>query len=389
MLVLADRKSTNAVDGSSRRELDIKYQVNYTDGTVDPDARATLISGSSAGSVMAPGQTCSTPQSGSNWRFYGNRAVVDASIRAANERDEFHSLATGALRVSNPVQYSKFVQFRIADPGNFAKYVVVTGSGLPPSGVKMVSVRLLRADPLLAGKRGNYLDWKDDDSFRFCQGSSNSNSFTSTAANVADCVAFGGSSSTLGVQNSSASAVDTSFDALGFVAGGAYQLAVYNDNGWQTVNGQATQTPIATYTRTLLSLPYSAVTMAGTGVDNDLFARITSTSLTNAQIATAFRTKASFTMDFSFTALGDMADSSKFGWGDVVTFESGNASASPSFWPQSRQYFLAFPAAGATSVTNYLSPAPTSVLVTPTFGEIGIELSNRNGRRVWSYVVFN
>ena len=388
--VLADRKSTNAVDGSSRRELDIKYQVNYTDGTVDPDARGTLISGSSAGSVMAPGLTCTTPQTGSNWRFYGNRSVVDASIRAANERDENHSLTTGALQLSNPVTYSKFIHFRVADPSNFAKYVVITGPGLAPSGAKMVSVRLLRSDPQLVGKRGNFVDWKDEDGFRFCQNSTNIASTTNTAANTADCRAFGGNNTVLGITNASATVVDTSFDALGFMAGGTYQIAVYNDDGWQGANGHAAQTPIATYTRTLLSLPYSAETLAGTGVNSDLFPRITSTSLTNAQIATAFTNKAAFTMDFSFTALGVMPDSSKFGWGDVVTYEQGRTASSTNsnFWPASRQYFLAFPAAGATSVTNYLSPAPTSVLVTPTFTEIGIELSNRNGRRVWSYVTF-
>lgn len=387
--VVADRKSTNA-DGSSRRELDIKYQVNYTDGTVDLNATETLISGSSAGSVMVPGQVCTTPQTGSNWRFYGNRSVVDAYVRPVNQRDENHVLATGLPQVSNTVLYSKFIWFPISDPSNFTKYVVVTGPGLPASGVKMISVRLLRSDPLLAGKRGNYLDWKDTDRFRFCQISSTSNSLVAAneAANVADCAGFGAGGNTIGVTNTSASTVDSSFDALNFVAGGAYQIAVYNDDGWKTVNGQATQTPIATYTRTLPSLPYSAVTMAGAGVNSDLFPRITSTSLPYADIAAAFRSKTAFTTDMSFTALGATPDASTFGWGDIVTFENGYASAGPSFWPASRQYSSAYPAAAATSITNYVSPAPTSVLVTTSFGEIGIELSNRNGRRVWSYLNF-
>ncbi len=386
--VLADRKSTNP-NGSHRRELDLKYQINYADGTVRPDARATLISGSSAGSVMVPGvpaTTCTTPQTGGHWRFFGNRRIVDVQIRTLNERAENHFLQTGALR---EVTYTTAVQLRIVDASDFAKYVVITGPALPPSGVKMLSVRLLRSDPLLAGKTGNYVDFLDTDAFRFCRETGSAATVPNIAADKADCVKFGGSRVTLGgIGLADAALADATFDALGFVAGGTYQVAVYNDEGWKTINGHAGMTPKAVYTQSLLALPYSAVTLAGTGVDDDLFPRFTSMSMTDAQIAEAYRTKAAFTIDFSFTALAAMPDGSAFGWGDVASYEEGNASAGPNFWPLSRQYWPTYPDTGATAVDDFVSPAPGSLLLTPTYGSLGIELTNRNGRRVWSYINF-
>jgi hypothetical protein len=165
--VLADRTLTNT-DGSRRRELDIQYQVSYADGTTETDARQTIIWGSSASTTMAGGALCTSPQSSKSWRFHGNRELVDTSLRAFNQRSERYSLATGAA-LSSGVDYSKFVQIRIADPGNFATYVVVKGPGLPASGVKLVSPRIQRDDPMFAGKRGNFVDWKDTDTFRFCR----------------------------------------------------------------------------------------------------------------------------------------------------------------------------------------------------------------------------
>ena len=381
--VLADRVTTNT-DGSKRRELDIKYDVNYTDGTAYSDANpavvTTLISGSSSGSVMASGALCTTPQTGSNFRFYGNRAVVNAVVRAWNQRYEHHSLATGADGAEN---YSKFIQFKISDPSNFAKYVIVKGPGLPSSGYKMLSVRILRGDPLLAGKNGNYIDWRDTDNFRICLNSTNGR-----AADVADCAGFGARSNTLGAINLAPALADSTFDAIGFVAGGAYTVAVYNDDGWKTVNGQAAQTPIATYTRTLRSLPYSAVTLAGAGVDSDLFPRFTSSSLTVVQIATLLRSKLAGTMDLSWAALGTLPDAGKFGLVDLYSYEEGRASAGPSLFPASRRDISVYPAAAALTAPGFVIPAASSVLVTPTYAEFGVEYNDRNNRWISSIASF-
>ncbi len=379
--VLAERTTTNT-DKSSRRELDIQYQVNYADGTVDKVNNETLISGSSSGSAMPGGASCAAPDSAKNLRFYGNRKLVSASLRAVNLRNQRFSLATGAP-LASAVDYNKNIQFRISDPGKFAKYVVVKGAGLPSSGVKMVSPRIQRDDPLFAGKRGNVVDWQDADNFTFCRVDSTGN----VASDAADCAGQGASGNSYGSFNRTAAAADTGFDAMGFVAGGSYSVAVYIDDGWKTVNGHATQTPVATYTITLNSLPYSAVALAGSGVASDLFPRVT-TSLTPVQLADNFSKKASSTMDLSWTALGAMPDAAKFGWGSVSAFMSGRATATKANWPGSRQNATTYPAAGATSITGYTAPAPSSNLVTPTYSEISIYMLNRNGAAIVSVMTF-
>ncbi len=380
--ILADRTTTNT-DGSNRRELDIQYKVDYADGTVNPAATETLISGSSSGSITAGAATCSTPENASNWRFFGNRSVVSASVRAVNQRSERYSLAAG-VPLASAVDYSKFVQLVISDPGNIAKYVVVTGPGLPSSGVKMVSPRIQRDDPLFAGKRGNNVDWNDTDNFTFCRADA---STSNVAADTADCVAFGAASNNYGSINKTAANADAGFNAMGFVAGGAYRVAVYNDEGWKTVNGQAGKTPIATYTQTLSSLPYSAVALAGSGVGNDLFPRMSS-SLTPVQTAANIRAKTAFTTNLSWTGLAAMPDAVKFGWGNVYNFVSGTATATANAWPGSRQIGFSYPATGATGIANYAAPAPSSKLVTPTFAQFVITLTNRNETLIQSLVTF-
>jgi hypothetical protein len=379
--VLADRVTTNT-DGSGRRELDIQYQINYADGTVVPVAGQTLITGSSFGSAMVGTAKCSTPDNNTNLRFYGNRSIVDASVLAFNTRNQRNSLATGAA-LPIPVDYSKYIHFRIADPANVAKYVVVTGPGLPASGVKMVSPIVQRDDPLFAGKRGNFVDWKSTDTFRFCSSDATTVNVTGITA---DCVTYGAQDNTRGVFNTTAALADSGFNP-GFVAGGVYNVAVYNDAGWTTVNGQATQTPIATYTRTLDALPYSAVALAGTGVASDLYPRITS-SLTTAQVAAVINSKVSSTTDLSWSALGTMPDGTKFGWGEIYAYEQGRATATTATWPASRQFAWSYPATSATGATGYVIPAASSVLVTPTYGQFAVQLTNRNGRRISSFVTF-
>ncbi len=387
--VLAERSSTNP-DGSSRREVDVKYKVMYTDGTsTDPSTEGvgTLISGSSQGSVFGPGRTCSVPQVGSNLRFFGNRRIVDVRVRPWNTRNERHNLATGAA-LASAVDYSKYVQFRFTDPSNFAKYLVVTGLGLPTAGLKLLSPRIQRDATLFAGKRGNFVDWKDDDTFRFCRNSGGGSSDASTV----DCNANGASGTGYGAFNVSPSQADLSFDAIGFVSGGVYTVRVYDDDGWIGVNGHASRTPIATYTTTLRSLPYNAVALAGSGVDNDLYPRMI-TSLSKAEIATAFNTKTAFTTNVNFTALGILPDATMFGFGEISAYTEGDAAgvaSTPYGWPRSRQRELgvAVPALGASSVTGFSVSAATSVLVTPRYAEVFLSLNNRRGVFIGSSLSF-
>lgn len=388
--LVAERTSTNP-DGSTRRELEVKYQVNFTDGTssrpVSEARTETLISGSSHGTAMGPGTTCATPQVGNNLRFLGNRRIVQVAVFPQNQRNERYTMAAGAP-FPTLVDYNKHLLFSMRDYNGFAQYMVVTGPGLPIAGMKMLSPRILRGDPLMAGKRGHIVDWKDRDSFRYCRTSNGS----IAAADVADCVAQGATSSTPGAFYRTAAQADEEFAAMGFVAGGVYTAKVYNDDGWKTVNGQATQTPIATYTTALHRLPYSAVALAGTGPDNDLYPRLT-TTLSKADIAQALRDKMPFSTGLGFTALGTMPDAATFGWGEISLFLQGDAAgvtSTPFGYPRSRQSPLAVvvPTAGDTEVASFSVPAPTSLLVTPRYAEIGLYLYDRRGRTVSSIVSF-
>ncbi len=180
-VVTADRNTTNP-DGTARREIDVQYAINYKDGSVDNAANLTLITGSSFGS-------CPTAQNSPDVRNFGDRQLVAIEVRAEATRtnqlellETYRALLPGATTVYLtrtfpnftatyaivpagepkvvPVVYERFAQFRIQDPLGNATYAVVTGPGfrtvsnvLTPFSLKMLSPRLLKSDPLLAGKR--------------------------------------------------------------------------------------------------------------------------------------------------------------------------------------------------------------------------------------------
>ena len=67
-------------------------------------------------------------------------------------------LATGLPKVPNVV-YSKYIQLGVQDPAKVATYATIEGPGLgiganfgKPGALKLLSVRLLRDAPDLAGK---------------------------------------------------------------------------------------------------------------------------------------------------------------------------------------------------------------------------------------------
>ena len=249
----------------------------------------------------------------------------------------------------------------------------------------MISPRIQRSDPLFAGKRGNFVNWLDTDNFRICRNSNNGGN--GRDANLADCVNFGAGGNNQGVFNRPANLADSEFDALGMVAGGSYTFAVHNDDGWKTINGFASQTPIASYTRILRRLPYSAVALAGAGPGSDSYPHITS-SKTPVELAAIFMSKVAGITDLSWTALGTMPDAAKYGFGSVYSYEEGPANVALTFWPRSRQFLSVFPVNGALSAANFPIPAAANVLVQPTYAEIGVDYANRNSGFVGSRISF-
>jgi hypothetical protein len=374
--VLADRNITNA-DGTSRREIDVQYAVNYTDGTKDEKTTQTLISGSSSGSTMADGVVCTTPENKTELRFFGNRKVVNTFASASNEKIISTALTTGVTNASPT--YNRFVTLGVRDPANVATYATVSGPGLGttagvPNTFKLVSPRLLRSAPEFAGKVGNYIDWKDNDNFRVCRTSTGGYAFADTA----DCVLNGATSNTYGSFGLvDPSLQDANFNALGLVAGGVYTVKVYSGNGWKTINGQAGVTPIATYATTLENLPMSTVDLAGTlAAPANKFAVVNSTT-TQAQVATAVRNKAAISIPFTWTRPGAMPDGRATALSALWSFENGPTTAA-GFYPATRQINLTYPASTATSATLNV-PVPVPALLTPNYGEAAFEYSNRNG----------
>jgi hypothetical protein len=340
---------------------------------------------------LPDGSTCATPENRQAWRFYGNRKVVMTSVTARNDRLERYALADGSA-FSPSVRYSKYILLTVEDPGARATYATVSGPGLSLNGVpatlKLLSPRLLRDDPLLAGKKGHYVDARDSNSFSVCRTPTVQNVDGYADAAVADCVLNGAVGSSWGAFNYDvATDADAGFDNHGLVAGGVYTFKIYNDDGWKTVNGQAGKTPIAIYTETLKHLPYSASAMAGAGVNADLFPRFTTLSKSKAEIATAIRQKAAISVDATWSAAGTLPDGGKLGWGSVYAYVTGRANAVQAAYPASRNTKTAYPAAGATQAT-LPSPTPGPLLVDPTYSEMGLYYLSHDGNAVSSIFSF-
>ncbi len=387
--VLADRSSTNA-DGTKRRELDVEYVINYGDGSKNERATQTIISGSSAGSTMADKSICSVAENKTDWRFFGNREIVNTFTTAQNERKERALLATG-VAVAPPVVYSKFINLGVQDPANVATYATLSGPGIKIAGVdatlKLVSVRLLRDASEFVGKNGHFVDWRDTESFRVCRTAGAAGNYAT--AETADCVTNGATADRWGFENmTTALAADTGFDALGVVAGGDYTIKIYNDDGWKTVNGQAGKTPIATYTPRLEKLPFSAVTLAGAAPASDLFAKVLTNSMTVPDIATAVRGRGAFSVNLTYSQPAAMPDGRKLALGSLYTFKQGRQTvAQPNFNPASRSFDPTYPATSATSATVAV-PAASANLGLPTYAEVTFSHFNRNGNNVRSLYTF-
>jgi hypothetical protein len=386
--VLAVRNLTNP-DSSTRQEIDVQYDITYTDGSVVIANPSTLISGSSAGS-------CATPQVSTELRFFGNRQLVQADVRARNQRDERYLISTGAP-ASPAVRYRRDVQFQIVDPMGNATYVIVSGNGpsaivngvQTPFSLKFISPRLLRSAAELVGKNGNYLNWLDDDSFRFCRISSTTDV---PVASIADCVGQGATGNNWGINASSPNAAaDTSFQNQGWLAGATYTFDVYSDDGWKTVNGHVGRTPIATYYTQLKNLPYSFVEMAGSGVTADKFPRITFGGMTPVQVRANIVSATPSAMNLAWTAIPALSDSRPFRLFQGYEFfqgpKTGNATGVD--YPGYRLQVFNYPGSTATSISALQPTAKLTDMSSKGYEEFTLQYRDRNYGQILSVVSFN
>jgi len=282
--VLAERKATNA-DGSTRHEVDIGYDEQYTDGTATTDLAETLVAGSTNG-------TCANPQTGGALRALGNRRVAALGLLSRNRLDVFHKLADGE-RAAADYRLRREVLFSISDPAKVATYVVVSWTSGPAGEVarslKFLSPRIARDAAEMQGVRGN-ANWTDSDRFRHCPSNVNDDE---TNAATADCTVRGVTGDTWGSNVSAAqfaggdlAAGDARFANWGLhKAGAEVTFAIYADDGWKTVNGQHGKTPIATYKLKLKnpSYPFAQLPM-------DSYPMFTAIDPTGAVIVAGFKT---------------------------------------------------------------------------------------------------
>lgn len=352
--VLALRDRSNP-DGSSRREVDVSYDVVYKDGSTAKAAIETLISGSSAGTPR-----CNTAQTGAAWRFYGNQRVVGFSLQARMTREVRYDIKTG-LALNPAVRYRRDIRVAVSDPLANAKYVVVSGPGpaadvngtLVPWSWKMVSPFLMRSAPELASKVGNYVNFLDDDGFRYCGIAGTG----TPVASASDCLTYGapGDNWGFGYTSTPNAAADQGFANQGWMAGGVYRLDVYNDDGWKTVNGHAGKTPIATYYETLNVLPQTFVAMAGTDTNNDLFSRMSFGALGVNGVRTNGLSATPSPISVTWNPQPAVPDGSPFRlfqtWEYIEGLKTGNAAGAA--WPKLRLLDRSYPGSQATSLANW------------------------------------
>lgn len=384
--VLAQR-TTTVPGGGTRQELDVQYDASLTDGSAVAAVTATVVSGNTAGS---PG--CRTGQASSTWRYFGNQQLVQVGARALNIRDERYLMSSGNV-ASPAVNYTRAVDWVVNDPMGNATYVIVSGPGPAASvggvptafSLKMISPRLLRSAAELAGVTGNYLNWMDDDGFRYCR---IAGSGVPLAA-LADCAGQGAKDTSWGWTTSTLSAAaDASFDNLGFVVSGLYTFAVYNDDGWKTVNGHAGRTPIAVYTDVLESLPYRFVDVASTGASADLFPHLKFGAMSIAQVRANLLSATPAAMNVSWTALPAGNPYRVYEvWEYFQGAKVGNASGV--FFPAYRSLAELFPGSNVQSVGNWpVSPKP-SAMSSKAYSEFLLLYTDRKDQQIRSKVSFN
>lgn len=331
--VAAVRSSVNT-DGSARQEVDIEYDINHADGTVTRGAKNTLISGSSAGTLRCP-----SAQADERLRLLGNQAWAAVAVGSRTVRAEGYSISTGAP-LSPPVVWRRDIQFWAIDPIGHSNYAVVSGPGLGSR--KLLSPRLLRTAPELAGKRGNYLNIADDHPFMICRAPGNA----VPLADVADCVGEGASGYDHGFSTATPNAAaDANFAALGYLAGGAYRFDLYDDDGWKTVNGHAGRTPLSTRHVVLdhLGLPF--------GLSTDVLPELRPQTLTMAQLQANVVSPAPVPVAFQWGQLGALppgrAYALYYAWGVHQGPRTGNAAGAA--WPAYRTIETFTPGPSATS----------------------------------------
>jgi hypothetical protein len=385
---IQSQTDTTNTDGSTRSIVRVTSDRTYTDGTSQRGRTTALIYGSSAGA-------CATPTNANGLRFWGNQRIAQFDMQARNARQTNLVLATGAVNATTPEQTRREIRFNVRDPANIATYAIITGPGpAGPSGqpfsFKMLSPRVARDAPEMAGKAGN-ANYLDTDSFRYC----NSGVAGVPTADIANCTTsgvngdnWGWTMTTLLLDGPAQASADASFLAQGWSAAtNAYTVNFYNDDGWKTVNGQVGKTPIATYTTTLPRLPYTFAEMYAVNLGYADFNADPAVYATGDAAALDAVTKLKGPggpLPLVGLLCRTPAGGAKMVISDMYGFNQGPNQTTGAF-PRTRQNNTVVLSSSTTSATVTL-PGLASTMTSVTFGEVGLSCTDRRGGNIFERV---
>ncbi len=374
--VLSTTFTTNA-DGTKTRTATVKYDVNYADGTVSKQGENKLIFGNSA-SLCATNQLTGG-ENKQSWRFAGNGRQVETNANPVNVLFKKVVLADGGRVTTNGVAVGDYrqnrLEFGIYDYRSKGyTYAIVTGQGLPTSGIKLLMAYTLRTASELQGKAGAYTNTGAMDGARICSYKPTATS-TLWDANLADCQQYGGGSNFW------------SFNDAGLAAltvGTPYTFNLYKGDGWKTVNGHANVTPEFTYVDNLPAVPYNA-----TQFDTSGFADFGGGSgSTLADVATMFRgiggtaTVSPINVDASKLPAGAHTMARRSVW----AYSNGRVN-STDVYASLRQINRVYPNNTDATLTAPV-PGKHAAMSAVSYAEIGFSTIDRNGRSISTIYFF-
>jgi hypothetical protein len=361
--VLSTTFTTNA-DGTKTRTATVKYDVNYADGTVSKQGENKLVFGKSADFCT----TRSLTGSGDNkaaWRFIGNGRQVETNVNPVNVMYKKFSLADGSAVATGDYRHNR-LEFGLYDYRSKGyTYAVVTGQGLPASGLKLLMALTLKNEPLLQGKAGAYTNNTAMEGARLC---SYKPTATTTAwdANLADCLQYGGGSNYWTFNDAGLAAL---------TVGSPYTFKLYKGDGWKTVNGHASVTPDLTYIDTLPAVPYTAAQFANSG-----FADVGQGSTSTVDVATLFKNAGANATFKPINVSALPAGANVMARRSVWAYSSGkvnSADANASL----RQINRIYPNNTDAAVTLPI-PGKLAAMNAVSYAEVGFSTTDRNGRSI-------
>lgn len=368
-------KVISNADGSKMRIVKVKYDISYTDGTTAKQALNTLVFGNSAKACADDGLV-GTGENRTAWRFLGNRRQVETNVNPVNVQYKKFSLADGSAISAGDYRENR-LEFGIYDYRlKGYTYAVLTGQGLPASGIKLLMANTLKTASELVGKNSAFTNTTGFDGARICKYvipavAATANTAAIPAKNawdatLADCAAYGGSSPNW---------VFSDTGLAGLSVGTPYTFKLYKGDGWKTVNGHNGVTPDATYTDELPAVPYSAAQFASTG-----FASFGTTGTTITDLVVMIRGAGGNATTNPVNVTGLPAGANAMARRSMWGYSNGKVN-STDVYASLKQINRIYPNNTDASVTAVI-PGKMAAMSAVSYAEVGFSSIDRNGRSI-------